>query len=125
MVSGNFSSFSEVSNGEEFSAQYQSSVDQLLRSLFSSESVHHENVYDRGVSTNSISGDGVAAENNSNSQETEAAGDEGVFLSNILRHIMPIISETNGTSSTNLPRERSNVAEDRSDDRQTQVYLSP
>lgn len=125
MVSGNFSSFSEVSNGEEFSARYQSSVDQLLRSLFSSESVHHENVNDRGVSTNSASGDDVAAENNSNSQETEAAGDEGVFLSNILHHIMPIISETNGTSSTNLHSERSNMAEDRSNDHHTQVYLSP
>lgn len=124
MVSGNFSSFSEASNGEEFSAQYQSSVDQLLRSLFSGESVHPENVNDRGVSMNSSSGDGVDAENNSNSQETEAAGDEGVFLSNILRHIIPIISETNGTSSANLPSERSNMAEDRSDGRQTQVYLS-
>lgn len=120
-VEGNFSSFSEVSNGEEFSAQYQSSVDQLLRSLFSSEN-DHENVNDHGVCTNSASGDGSAAENNSNSQETEAAaGDEGIFLSNILRHIMPIISETNGASSTNLPSERSNMAEDRSDDRQTQV----
>lgn len=119
-VEGDFSSFSEVSNGEEFSAQYRSSVDQLLRSLFSSESVHRENVNDRGVSTNSASGDDVATENNSNSQETEAAGD-GVFLSNILRHIMPIISETNGTSSTNLHSERSNMAEDRSDDHHTQV----
>ncbi|CAN4101660.1 unnamed protein product [Withania somnifera] len=117
---GNFSSFSEVSNGEEFSAQYQSSVDQLLRSLFSSEN-DHENVNDRGVRTNSVSGAGAAAENNSNSQETAASGDEGVFLSNILRHIMPIISETNGASSTNLPSERSNMAEDSSGDHQTQV----
>ncbi|KAJ8558525.1 hypothetical protein K7X08_034054 [Anisodus acutangulus] len=120
-VSGNFSSFSEVSNGGEFSAQDRSRVDQLLRSLFSSENVHHENVNDHGVSTNSASGDDAAAENNSNSQETAAAGDEGVFLSNIIRHIMPIISETNGTSSTNLPSERSNMAEDRCDDRQTQT----
>ncbi|TMW93438.1 hypothetical protein EJD97_011687 [Solanum chilense] len=120
-VEGNFSSFSEASNGDEFSAQYQSSVDQLLRSLFSGESIHPENVNDRGVSMNSSSGDGVEAENNSNSQGTEAARDDGVFLSNILRHIMPIISETNGTSSANLPSERSNMAEDGSDGRQTQA----
>ncbi|XP_060175387.1 ubiquitin-like domain-containing protein CIP73 isoform X2 [Lycium barbarum] len=120
-VEGNFSSFSEVSNVEEFSAQDRSRVDQLLRSLFSSENVHHENVNDHGVSTNFASGDGAAAENNSNSQETAAAGDEGVFLSNILRHIMPIISETNGTSSTNLPSDRSNMDEDGINDRQTQA----
>ncbi|KAM3233736.1 ubiquitin-like domain-containing protein CIP73 isoform X1 [Capsicum annuum] len=120
-VAGNFSSFSEVSNGEEFSAQYQSSVDQLLRSLFSSENIHHENVSDHGVTTNSASEGDAVVENNSSSQETATAEDEGVFLSNILRHIMPIISETNGTSPTDLPSGQSNMAEDRRDDRQTQV----
>ncbi|KAK4349202.1 hypothetical protein RND71_031957 [Anisodus tanguticus] len=111
---GNFGSFSELSSSEEFSTQLQSRIDQIYRTFFAGENIHPENVSDRHGGSSSASGDSVAAEDIGNSQATAMASGDGVLLSNILRHIMPIISETTGTSD-NSSRDRSNLDGDRSD----------
>ncbi|XP_059280704.1 ubiquitin-like domain-containing protein CIP73 [Lycium ferocissimum] len=111
---GNFGSFNELSSSEEFSTQLQSRIDQIYRTFFTGENLHPENVNDRSGGNNSVSGDSVAAEDIDNSQETAMAARDGVFLSNVLRHIMPIISETAGTSD-NSSSDRSNLDGDRSD----------
>ncbi|XP_009789081.1 ubiquitin-like domain-containing protein CIP73 [Nicotiana sylvestris] len=108
---GNFGSFSELSSSDEFSTQFQSRIDQIYRSFFTGENPHPENVIG---GNNSATGGSVAAEDIGNSQATAmAAGEEGVILSNILRHIMPIISESAGTD--NSSSDRPNLDEDRSD----------
>lgn len=66
----------------------------------------------------------MAAEDIGNSQATAmVAGEEGVILSNILRHIMPIISESVGTD--NSSSDRPNLDEDRSDHDSMQVFSAP
>ncbi|XP_057511164.1 ubiquitin-like domain-containing protein CIP73 isoform X2 [Actinidia eriantha] len=82
-------------NGQAYSAQIQSGLDQFFRSIFPGEQIHISDINFQGMDTSSASGhlgtnQGAAA----STQETAPrGGDEGVFFSNLLRQIMPVISE--------------------------------
>lgn len=96
-----------------------SRVEHFLRALFPGEQL--ENVSVHGMNTHSAAGESVATQNAAASQETGAIED-GVFLSNILRHILPIVSESTETApNVPPPTEQVDVAEDRSTQASTQA----
>ncbi|XP_019177002.1 PREDICTED: large proline-rich protein bag6-B-like isoform X2 [Ipomoea nil] len=97
-----------------------SRVEHFLRALFPGEQLQVENVSVHGMNTHSAAGESVATQNTAASQETGAIED-GVFLSNILRHILPIVSETTETVPNIPPTEQVDVAEDRSTQASTQA----
>nr|GLL17350.1 large proline-rich protein bag6-B-like isoform X2 [Ipomoea trifida] len=97
-----------------------SRVEHFLRALFPGEQL--ENVSVHGMNTHSAAGENVATQNAAASQETGAIED-GVFLSNILRHILPIVSESTETApNVPPPTEQVDVAEDRSTQASTQIW---
>ncbi|KAL8090032.1 hypothetical protein AgCh_039481 [Apium graveolens] len=76
------------------------SLDQFFRTMLANEQIH--DISFQGMGTAPVSGN-VEATHASNSQASSSGvGDDGTFLSNLLRQIMPIVSqntsETNNTS---------------------------
>ncbi|KAL1827796.1 hypothetical protein ACET3Z_006208 [Daucus carota] len=73
------------------------SLDQFFRTMLANEQIHDINF--QGMSTAPVNGN-VEATNASNTQASSSeVGDDGTFLSNLLRQIMPIVSQN--TSVTN------------------------
>ncbi|XAR71011.1 hypothetical protein NMG60_11028083 [Bertholletia excelsa] len=89
-----------VQNGQEFSAQLQSGIDQLLRSIFPREQIRISDINLPGMVTSTAASTVGSSHSAASAQETAPrAGDEGLFLSNLLRQIMPIISENTASGS--------------------------
>jgi len=85
-------------NGQGRSAQIPSGLDQLLRSIFPGV----DNIYYQGTDASSAVGS-VGPGQGTTTTTQEAApgvGDEGIFLSNLLRQIMPIISQNTESRSS-------------------------
>ncbi|KAL7187332.1 hypothetical protein ACSBR1_037406 [Camellia fascicularis] len=88
-------------NGEGFSTQFQSGLDQLLRSIFPGDQIYVGDVNFQGSGTSSAAGHEGTSQGAAPTQESAPrVGDEGLFLSNLLRQIMPIISENTASGSS-------------------------
>ncbi|CAK9134515.1 unnamed protein product [Ilex paraguariensis] len=113
-VDGTVDSGSGISNGQEFSAQGHSGFDQLLRTIFPGEQIHDGDISFQGMDTSSGSGHVGTAQGAANTQEAAPrVGDEGTFFSNMLHHIMPMISQNVTIGSTISTAEGASVVEDR------------
>ncbi|CAL5440125.1 unnamed protein product [Camellia sinensis] len=87
-------------NGEGFSTQFQSGLDQLLRSIFPGDQIYVGDVNFQGSGTSSAAGREGTSQGAAPTQESAPrVGDEGLFLSNLLHQIMPIISENTASGS--------------------------
>lgn len=86
-------------SSEGFSSEVNDGLNQLLRTIFSGEHQHGENIFPQHVVAENTE---VALDVNNPQEATLPASEDGVLLSNILHQIMPLISERIGTSS-NLP----------------------
>ncbi|KAK6118368.1 hypothetical protein DH2020_047939 [Rehmannia glutinosa] len=112
---GNGSLPSEALNGQGFSAHIRGGLEQLLSTIFPGEHVLG-NAASPG--SGSVPSHSEAAQDIGTSQESASAvSDEGILLSNILRQIMPVISENVGAES-NAPtsNEGANLDETQADD---------
>ncbi|XP_057467722.1 ubiquitin-like domain-containing protein CIP73 isoform X3 [Actinidia eriantha] len=102
-------------NGQGYSAQIQSGLDQFFRSIFLGEQIHISDIHFQGMATSSASGhpgtnQGAAA----STQETAPrGGDEGIFFFNLLHQIMPVISENIARGSSNASPEGAGEIMDR------------
>ncbi|KAF5938352.1 hypothetical protein HYC85_022611 [Camellia sinensis] len=100
---GNIPSGDGTEIGQGFSTQIHGGLDQLLRSIFPGEHIHVGDVNFHGMGTSSAA---VHTGTTQSAATTQVAapreGDEGLFLSNLLRQIMPIISEST-TSGSSIP----------------------
>ncbi|KAI3683974.1 hypothetical protein L1987_84491 [Smallanthus sonchifolius] len=94
-------------NGQTFSTEVPSGLDQLLRNLFPGEQSHANDFIFHGTSVET-------AQTTINSQETPAVSDEGTFLSNLLHQIMPIVTQhlSGGTDGENGATQPSSNAEE-------------
>ncbi|KAJ4838103.1 hypothetical protein Tsubulata_039647 [Turnera subulata] len=85
-------------NNQESERQGTGSVLQLLRALFPGGEIHVEDANSQGTPTSTVPENAGAS---TASVETESrATDEGIFLSNLLREILPLVSQ-NGGAETN------------------------
>ncbi|GMP94442.1 hypothetical protein CsSME_00043904 [Camellia sinensis var. sinensis] len=100
---GNIPSGDGTEIGQGFSTQIHGGLDQLLRSIFPGEHIHVGDVNFHGMGTSSAA---VHTGTTQSAATTQVAapreGNEGLFLSNLLRQIMPIISEST-TSGSSIP----------------------
>ncbi|VFQ97785.1 unnamed protein product [Cuscuta campestris] len=99
-----------------------SRVENFLRALFPGEQIQiDESASVHGMNTNPATGENGATQNTAASQETGSiVEDEGIFLSNILRHIMPMISESIETAPNASPSEQADDDDD-DEDRSSQA----
>ncbi|XP_028073804.1 ubiquitin-like domain-containing protein CIP73 [Camellia sinensis] len=99
--SGNIPSGDGTEIGQGFSTQIHGGLDQLPRCIFRGEHIHVGDVNFHGMGTSSAA---VYAGTTQSAATTQVAapreGDEGLFLSNLLRQIMPIISESTASGSS-------------------------
>lgn len=100
----------ENPNFQTASTQLRSGLDQLLRTIFPVEQIHvgsDVNFQGTGTSSTGITGTTEAA---ANTEEIEPrVGDEGTFLSNLLHHIMPLISQNSAMGSSDAAADRADV----------------
>lgn len=118
VVNINILAASGPQNNQETERQIPSSVLQLLRSLFPGGEIHVEDSSVQGIAAGSTSDH--AATSTGAAQVPEAqpnVSEEGIFLSNMLREIMPVISQQVG-SEEGIPSE-DHMAQDSS----TQVCI--
>lgn len=95
--------------------------DQFLRTMFHGEEIRFGgDVNSQGPATNSATQNEETTEAAATSQEAASTvADDGTFFSNLLRQIMPYISESNGMGPNMEPSERAEGLENR----QTQVSM--
>ncbi|KAL0447308.1 UNVERIFIED_CONTAM: Ubiquitin-like domain-containing protein CIP73 [Sesamum latifolium] len=97
---GNSNVPSEALNDQGFSGRIRG-LEQLLSTIFPGEHILSDDVYPQG--SGSVPGHSGAAQVISSSQESASTvSGDGILLSNILRQIMPILSESSRAES-NLP----------------------
>ncbi|XP_059658186.1 ubiquitin-like domain-containing protein CIP73 isoform X2 [Cornus florida] len=93
-------------NVEGFSTQFHSGLDQFLSTIFPGEHMDVGSNNFQGMDAVSARGVGGMTQDAANTQEAASRlNDEGTFLSNVLRQIMPIISQSSATGSNNAPEE--------------------
>lgn len=95
-ISGISNSATEVIAGQEFSAQIQGGLEQLLRTIFP---VENANPLSSGLIPGPIEIRRQDVESAAAAAAAPAVSEEGIRLSNILRHLIPMITENVGTSS--------------------------
>ncbi|KAK4388633.1 Ubiquitin-like domain-containing protein CIP73 [Sesamum angolense] len=111
--SGNGTSPAEVLSDRGFPAQEQSGLEQLLRTIFPGEHAPSDNANPTG----SVPSHSETAQVVDTSQEAASiVSDEAMFLSNILRQVMPIISENTGAAQDMPSVEGANSVDTRGDD---------
>ncbi|KAE9601763.1 putative ubiquitin [Lupinus albus] len=85
-------------NNQESESQTPSSALQFLRELFPDGEIHVEDSSIQGTAAGSTSEHAATSGGSSHVPEAEPrASDEGIFLSNVLREIMPLISQRAGS----------------------------
>ncbi|KAL0330571.1 UNVERIFIED_CONTAM: Ubiquitin-like domain-containing protein CIP73 [Sesamum radiatum] len=110
---GNGTSPAEVLSDRGFPAQEQSGLEQLLRTIFPGEHAPSDNANPTG----SVPSHSETAQVVDTSQEAASiVSDEAMFLSNILRQVMPIISENTGAAQDMPSVEGANSVDTRGDD---------
>lgn len=118
-IPGGSSSFpSEALNDQGFSAQVRG-LEQLLSSIFPGGHILSENT--EPPRPGSAPSQTEAAQGTGNSQESASAvSEEGVILSNILRQIMPMLSENTRAEENRPSTEGANLDETQADDNRDQ-----
>ncbi|KAI3467987.1 hypothetical protein Pfo_024650 [Paulownia fortunei] len=95
---GSGSSPAEVLNDQGFPAQIHSGLEQLLRTIFPGEHALSDNSNPTG--SGAVPSHTEAAQDVDSSQEAASTvGNEGILISNILRQVMPMISDNTGPST--------------------------
>lgn len=83
-----------------FTAEIRGSLDQIFRTMLANDLIH--DISFQGTGTAPVNGNGEAAHASNSQASSSGVGDDGTFLSNLLRQILPIVSqntsETNNTS---------------------------
>lgn len=98
VVSINILAGGGTQNNQEPERQVPSSVLQFLRALFPGGEIHVEDTSLNGTTAGSTSEHAATSGGSSHVPEAEPrVSDEGIFLSNILREIMPLISQQAGS----------------------------
>ena len=101
-VDGDSSSVGEAAEGPGYPSQFMSRLEQLLRGVFSGDHLQDDSGNSQVTDADGVTRHVGAAENGNRPDAAEAAAsDEGTFLSNVLRQIMPIIYENGGGSGSN------------------------
>ncbi|XP_027083031.2 ubiquitin-like domain-containing protein CIP73 [Coffea arabica] len=101
-VDGDSSSVGEAAEGPGYPSQFMSRLEQLLRGVFASDHLQDDSGNSQVRDADGVTRHVGAAENGNRPDAAEAAAsDEGAFLSNVLRQIMPIIYENGGGSGSN------------------------
>ncbi|KAL6985227.1 hypothetical protein U1Q18_018605 [Sarracenia purpurea var. burkii] len=87
-------------SGQGYPTQINEGLDQLLRSIFPEEQIHLGDINFQGINTSSAAVHGGTQQGTVSTQENApGVGDDGLFLSNLLRQIMPVISENTARES--------------------------
>ncbi|KAK9279406.1 hypothetical protein L1049_013085 [Liquidambar formosana] len=110
---GNSHSGGGTQDNQEISSQIHRRLDQWLRTIFPGEQIHFGGDVDfQGPATSSTTQHVGATEAAVNTQEASlSVGDEGTFLSNLLRQIMPVISQHTAMGSNMASSDRADVLE--------------
>ncbi|XP_062158133.1 ubiquitin-like domain-containing protein CIP73 isoform X2 [Alnus glutinosa] len=121
----NIVSADRTQNSQESDGHLPSSVMQFLRTLFPDGEIHVEEASSEGTGRGAVSDHVGASGGFVNAPEAEPrASDEGIFLSNLLHQIIPLISpqagaepdarhtEAANASENTMPRDSSTQAED-------------
>jgi len=98
VVNINILAASGPQNNQEPERQIPSSVLQLLRSLFPGGEIHVEDSSVQGITAGSTSDHAATSRGATQVPEAQpSVSEEGIFLSNMLREIMPVISQQVGS----------------------------
>ncbi|CAL0330456.1 unnamed protein product [Lupinus luteus] len=98
VVNINILSAGGAQNNQESESQTPNTALQFLRALFPSGEIHVEDSSIQGTGPGSTSEHAATSGGSSHVPEAELrASDEGIFLSNVLREIMPLISQRAGS----------------------------
>jgi len=99
-------------NSQESDGHLPNSVMQFLRTLFPGGEIHVEEASSEGTGRGSVSEHVGTSGGVVNAPEAEPrASDEGIFLSNLLHQIIPLISEQAGAEPDARPTEAANASE--------------
>ena len=126
-ISINILSASGAQNNEESERHIPDNILQLLRTILPGD-IHMEDASSRGTTTSSVPE--TAGQSTTTAEAEPRATDEGIFLSNLLREIMPLISQSGGSEPSAIPPgEAQNSGNQRPQDSSTHVssifsYLS-
>lgn len=106
-VDGSSNSLGEVADGSGYTSQFAGRLEQLLRGMFAGDHLHEDGGNMQGTEAGAVTGHVGTTQNgdNSDAAAAAAASDEGTFLSNVLRQIMPIIYENGGSGTNNTSTE--------------------
>lgn len=101
-------------NNQDSNRQLPNSVTQLLRTLFPGGEIHVEEASSQGTVRDSVPEQAGTSNDVVNASETEPrVSNEGIFLSNLLRQIIPAISQQAQSESDGRLMEETNASENR------------
>lgn len=111
-VSISFLSSGGTQNDQESERQVPSGVLNLLRALFPGGEIHVEDGSVQGMNSSSVSDQARTSSGAAGAPETEPrVSDEGIFLSNLLHQVMPLISQAASREPGLVPAEVENSSE--------------
>ncbi|CAK7338536.1 unnamed protein product [Dovyalis caffra] len=99
-ISVNILSASGAQNNQDSERHIPNSILQLLRTILPGD-IHMEDASSRGTTTSSIPE--TAGPSTATAEAEPRATDEGIFLSNLLREIMPLIPQSGGAEPNATP----------------------
>ena len=109
-VSINILSAGGMQNNLESERQVPGSVLNLLRTLFPGGEIHVDDGSSEGTAADSIPEQARTSSGVAGAPETELRpSDEGIFLSNLLHQIIPVVSQQAGSESDAVPPEQANA----------------
>ncbi|KAL5547686.1 hypothetical protein UlMin_002917 [Ulmus minor] len=109
-VSINILSAGGMQNNLESERQVPGSVLNLLRTLFPGGEIHVDDGSSEGTAADSIPEQARTSSGVAGAPETEPRpSDEGIFLSNLLHQIIPVVSQQAGSESDAVPPEQANA----------------
>ncbi|PON53526.1 Ubiquitin [Trema orientale] len=111
-VSINILSAGGMQSNTESDRQIPSSVMQFIRSLFPGGEIHVEDGSSEGTAAGSHPDHARTSSGAQGEPEAEPGpSEEGIFFSNLLRQIMPLISQQAGSESDNVHTEQANASQ--------------
>lgn len=113
-VNINILSAGGTQNNPDSDRQLPSSVVQFLRTLFPGGEIHVEEASSQETARGAVPEHAGTSNGVMNAMEPEPrVSDEGIFLSNMLRRIIPLISQQAGVEPDGRHTEETNTSEDR------------
>ncbi|KAJ6372614.1 hypothetical protein OIU76_027010 [Salix suchowensis] len=99
-ISINILSASGAQNNQDSERHIPNNILQLLRTILPGD-IHMEDASSQGTTTSSVPG--TAGQSTATAVAEPRATDEGIFLSNLLRQIMPLMSQSGGAEPSVIP----------------------